>query len=69
MSRISTPCVSLCWIDPTHGLCEGCGRTRDEISSWCFITEEERLATMTRLKARLDAVKASQQVPVPQAGS
>ena len=56
MSRISTPCVSYCWIDPTHGLCEGCGRTRAEISSWCFITEDERLALMPGLKDSLVAL-------------
>jgi predicted Fe-S protein YdhL (DUF1289 family) len=56
MSRISTPCVSYCWIDPNHGLCEGCGRTKDEIASWCFITEDERLSLMPGLKARLAAL-------------
>gem|GEM_PF-811831 len=56
MSRISTPCVSYCWIDPVHGLCEGCGRTRAEIASWCFITEDERLALMPGLKDRLVAL-------------
>ena len=53
MARISTPCVSYCWTDPDHGLCEGCGRTRDEIAKWCFITEDERLAIMAELKERL----------------
>jgi uncharacterized protein len=53
MQRISTPCVNICWTDPVHGLCEGCGRTRDEIGSWCFITEEQRLALMPQLKERL----------------
>ena len=53
---MSTPCVSFCWLDPDHGLCEGCGRTRDEIANWCFITEEERLAIMAELKERLARV-------------
>lgn len=57
MSRISTPCVSFCWIDPAHGLCEGCGRTRAEISAWCFITEDERLAIMACLEARLQSLQ------------
>jgi predicted Fe-S protein YdhL (DUF1289 family) len=58
MARISTPCVSYCWTDPGHGLCEGCGRTRDEIAKWCFITEDERLAIMAELKARLSRALA-----------
>ena len=53
MDRVSTPCVNFCWIEASHGLCEGCGRTRDEIGSWCFITEEQRLALMPQLKERL----------------
>ncbi len=53
MTRISTPCISYCWTDPDHGLCEGCGRTRDEIGQWCFITEDERLAIMAELTDRL----------------
>ena len=59
MARISTPCVNICWTDPDHGLCEGCGRTRDEIASWCFITEEQRLALMAQLKARLTQTLAA----------
>ena len=53
MSRISTPCVNFCWSDPDHGLCEGCGRTRDEIARWCFISEDERLKIMSGLQERL----------------
>ena len=66
MQRISTPCVNICWTDPVHGLCEGCGRTRDEIGSWCFITEEQRLALMPQLKERLAGAlvaKAAQKAP------
>jgi predicted Fe-S protein YdhL (DUF1289 family) len=59
MARISTPCVNICWTDPDHGLCQGCGRTRDEIASWCFITEEQRLAVMAQLKARLAQTPAA----------
>jgi hypothetical protein len=54
MSRISTPCVGTCWIDPTTGRCDGCRRTRKEIADWCFITEEERLAIMATLQQRVE---------------
>ncbi len=53
MERMSTPCVNFCWIDPGHGLCEGCGRTRDEVARWYLLGEPERLAVMARLKERL----------------
>ena len=53
MERISTPCVSFCWVDPDHGLCEGCGRTREELGRWTLISEPERRAIMAVLPARL----------------
>ena len=66
MQRISTPCVNICWTDPDHGLCEGCGRTRDEIGNWCFITEDQRLALMPHLKERLaKALAAKAQAASP----
>lgn len=47
-----TPCISICVIDPETELCEGCGRTLDEISNWSRMTAEERRAVMTQLAAR-----------------
>lgn len=53
--RISTPCVKVCLIDEATGLCEGCGRTRAEIATWGRLTEDERLAIMDGLEARMRA--------------
>ena len=53
MTRYSTPCVRVCLIDPETGLCEGCGRTRDEVAEWGRMTEEERLAIMRGLEERM----------------
>ena len=53
MARISTPCLRVCILDPDTELCEGCGRTRDEIARWGRLSEEERLAIMAGLDARL----------------
>lgn len=47
-----TPCISICVIDPETELCEGCGRTLDEISNWSRMTADERNAVMAELKAR-----------------
>lgn len=49
---METPCISVCVIDPRTGLCEGCGRTIDEISSWNRMTGAERLRVMAELPAR-----------------
>jgi predicted Fe-S protein YdhL (DUF1289 family) len=67
MKRIATPCVNLCWMNPVLGLCEGCGRTRDELTQWCFMTEDQRLAIMATLQSRLDELRASRDVPDIQA--
>jgi predicted Fe-S protein YdhL (DUF1289 family) len=53
MTRISTPCIRVCILDPETGLCEGCGRTRDEIASWFGLSEEERLRIMAELDERM----------------
>lgn len=55
MARISTPCVRVCLLEPETGLCEGCGRTRDEIAGWGALSETERLAVMAMLEARMRA--------------
>jgi predicted Fe-S protein YdhL (DUF1289 family) len=53
MSRASSPCIRVCTLDPETGLCEGCGRTREEIGSWYRLPEEERLRIMAELPERM----------------
>ncbi len=52
-TRISTPCVKVCLIDEDTGLCEGCGRTREEIARWGRYDEAERLRIMSELEPRM----------------
>ncbi|MER2269355.1 DUF1289 domain-containing protein [Methylobacterium oxalidis] len=49
----SSPCIRVCILDESTGLCEGCGRTRDEIARWGSLSEAERRAIMAGLEARL----------------
>lgn len=44
-----TPCIAVCKIDITTDLCMGCGRTKDEITRWSKMTDEERMEVMKRL--------------------
>jgi uncharacterized protein len=53
MIRASSPCVRVCILDPETGLCEGCGRTREEIGRWFRFSEEERLRIMAELPERM----------------
>ncbi|MCP8938057.1 DUF1289 domain-containing protein [Alsobacter sp. SYSU M60028] len=50
---VASPCVRVCAIDVDTGLCIGCGRTRDEISSWPALTDPERLAVLRAVVGRL----------------
>lgn len=53
MTGVSSPCSRVCTLDPATGLCDGCGRTLDEIARWSRMSEAERLAVMARLGERL----------------
>ena len=53
MTRASSPCIKVCILDPETGLCEGCGRTREEIARWFRLPEEERLRIMAELPERM----------------
>jgi uncharacterized protein len=54
---IESPCILVCSIDLTSGLCFGCGRTREEIGYWSMITSERRQAIMAQLPGRLETIK------------
>ena len=58
---ISTPCIRFCILDPDTGLCEGCGRTSEEIATWYRLSEEERLAIMNGLDERMRSAFAPQE--------
>ncbi|NEU13445.1 DUF1289 domain-containing protein [Methylobacterium sp. BTF04] len=51
----SSPCTKVCVLDAVTGLCEGCGRTRDEIALWGSMPESLRQAVMGTLQDRLRA--------------
>ncbi len=57
MSAASSPCIRLCVIDPASKLCEGCGRTLQEIAQWSRLSEAERLAIMATLEERLSSLR------------
>jgi uncharacterized protein len=52
---IATPCIQVCVMDSTSGLCTGCGRTLDEIARWGSMSEAERVRVMDGLPKRLAA--------------
>lgn len=60
MSAISSPCIKVCVIDPASKLCQGCGRTLQEIAQWSRLPEAERLAIMATLAERLSSPRDGQ---------
>ena len=52
---VRSPCISVCRIDPSNGLCEGCSRTLDEIADWGTMADEDRLSVWARIVRRREA--------------
>jgi predicted Fe-S protein YdhL (DUF1289 family) len=50
---IETPCIRICQVNVSQGLCEGCGRTLTEIGNWLSMTAEDRRRVMADLPSRL----------------
>ena len=53
----ASPCIQVCRIDPTSGVCRGCLRTLDEIAGWSDSTSAEKRAVLDRVYERRTGVK------------
>ena len=49
---METPCINVCVIDASTGLCAGCARSLEEIAGWAAMTDVERRRIMRDLPAR-----------------
>ena len=56
--QILSPCISICRMNDTSGLCDGCFRTRDEIANWAGAVDAAKEATWARIDQRLNALVA-----------
>ena len=54
VAAVPSPCVKRCGLN-AEGLCQGCGRTDEEIAAWPRLDD----ATKRRVWARLDAQRAA----------
>lgn len=66
MAPVSSPCIGVCTIDPSRGLCLGCWRSIDDIVGWGGFSEPRRLAVMAVLAERRD-VRGPAAAPAPTA--
>lgn len=49
---VPSPCISLCEMAPDTGLCRGCLRTIDEITSWSSASEDDKRAVWAEIRRR-----------------
>jgi predicted Fe-S protein YdhL (DUF1289 family) len=62
-SGVASPCISVCVMDRTTGLCRGCLRTLDEIARWGAIDDDARRAIVAKLPSRRAASVATPTSP------
>ena len=50
---IQSPCIMICEVSEQHKICEGCGRTDEEIAQWLTYTDNEKKVIINTLEDRL----------------
>ena len=58
--EIVSPCISICRMSDSSGLCEGCFRTRDEIASWGNAGDAAKRSIWNLIEHRMAAVQIQQ---------
>jgi len=54
-NSIPSPCIAVCQIDNTSGLCLGCSRSIDEIREWPILSAEEKQRILKLIEERKSA--------------
>ena len=47
-----SPCINVCRMETSNGLCVGCLRTLDEIATWSHASNDDRLAILAAIERR-----------------
>ena len=55
---VPSPCISICRMSASSGLCEGCFRTGDEIAGWSSAGNDGKRALWSLIEQRMDALQA-----------
>jgi predicted Fe-S protein YdhL (DUF1289 family) len=56
-----TPCIKKCKKDD-NGICTGCHRTLDEITSWKKLSLEEKMVIMNRIENKISLKESKNKV-------
>jgi len=49
---VDSPCIDICTINSKSELCEGCGRSKEEIANWLSYSDEKKKTVLNHLKTR-----------------
>ena len=49
---IASPFNDVCTTDSESNLCIGCGRTKEEIANWLFLTDKQKEQVLLDIKTR-----------------
>lgn len=55
-----SPCIGVC-TTLYDEICQGCGRTLNEVSNWVFFSQEEKAAVWQRIRAEGTATRFARQ--------
>ena len=58
---LPSPCISVCRVAASSGLCEGCLRTLDEVAAWSRLDDEGKRAVWARIEQRALQAEATRQ--------
>ena len=61
---IASPCINICRMSATTGLCEGCFRSLDEIARWSRHDDAEKLRVLELVARRRAALGAAAAPPL-----
>lgn len=51
-AEVTSPCISVCVMDDTSGLCQGCYRTLDEIQGWWDLEADQQREILLKVGER-----------------
>ena len=58
-AEVPSPCISICRMSVSSGLCEGCFRTGDEIAGWSSAGNDGKRALWKLIEQRMDALQGA----------
>ena len=55
---VESPCKGICNLDfATHTVCQGCGRSVDDIKNWRVYTDEQKITANSEAHTRLTEIE------------